>query len=99
MTGYFNLNLIKESSQKSSLIEFANKHNLKFVISIGQVSTDYMTQLALCMSNIESKKISAGYLKSIFSYHKPILIRIKLNRNNKFFSILIIFNNKILLNS
>ena len=54
-----------------------NELNLQFTIPYGRISTDQMTQIDLCLSNLDSDTIQADYFESILSYHKPIWILYK----------------------
>lgn len=77
ISGDFNLNILEESNQKRKLLDFMNELNLQFTIPYGRISTDQMTQIDLCLSNLDSDTIQADYFESILSYHKPIWIKFK----------------------
>ena len=80
IAGDFNINLQKDSKNKTDLINHMSSLGLNSLIN-ESFSTDFDTQIDLVFSNSKSEIIT-DYFESVFSYHKPIWIVIKNNKIN-----------------
>ena len=71
--GDFNVNLFENTSDENTLCKYLIEER-QYVQLIGQVTTDYKTQIDHIYTNIPERVQSSGVLESYFSDHKPIFV-------------------------